>query len=77
MTILLAGHPMIDRGAGLFCPECGQTWAFLLDNRDRWKPGVMGLAHNDAGTVGLNVIEIGQMERYLDWITACLSASRR
>jgi len=68
--MILGGHNMQDRGSGLVC-ACGISWRFLLDNRDRWIKGQLGLAHDDAGDIGLSEGEIAQMEDYLSWIIKC------
>jgi len=63
--IILAGHRMEDYGNGLRC-EGGRTWRYLLEHRDQWIVGRLGLAHNDAGTIGLSSGEIESLNKYLD-----------
>lgn len=64
----VAGHHFIDTPRGEACSECGKLWLDMLDERERWRIGELGIAHNDAGTVGLTTAEVQELHAKLDHI---------
>lgn len=56
MTI--AGHSFIEMPHGRACQSCGKTWIAVLNDREFWRPGEMGIAHSG----GLNAFEVAQLE---------------
>jgi hypothetical protein len=64
----VAGHLFIDTPRGEACSECGKLWLDVLNDRERWKPRELGIAHNDSGEVGLTVDEIETLNAKLQRI---------
>lgn len=68
MTALVAGHTFVDTPRGEAC-SCGKRWIEdVLSQRERWRPGELGIAHSDGGTIGLNDVEIASLHAKLDRI---------
>ena len=68
MSERVAGHSFIDTPRGEACADCGKLWLDVLEDRERWAVGVLGIAHDDAGTVGLTLAEVHQLHAKLDRI---------
>lgn len=56
MTI--AGHTFVEFPHGRACQSCGKTWISVLNDREFWRPGEIGIAHSGA----LNSAEVAQLE---------------
>lgn len=65
---IVAGHLFVDTPRGEACRECGKLWLDVLDRREEWRPGALGIAHTDAGTVGLTALEVKQLNDKLQRI---------
>lgn len=63
MTERVAGHLFVDTPRGEAC-VCGMTWIEVLNQREEWKPGVVGIAHIGA----LNESEIAELNAKLQRI---------
>ncbi len=70
MTRHLAGHTMAAGPAGDACSICGRTWIDMLNNRDRWRPGQLGIAHRDA----LNAAECQELHAEIERIFGLVCA---
>ena len=46
----IAGHSFVETPSGRQCAACGKTWLAVLAEREHWKPGTQGIAHNGALT---------------------------
>ena len=66
----VAGHLFVDTPRGEACADCGKLWMDVLDHRESWRVGALGIAHDDAGGVGLTVSEVQQLEAKLERIWA-------
>ena len=45
MTRFIAGHSMTDTLHGSACTACGKTWLAMLGEREHWRVGAAGVAH--------------------------------
>ncbi len=68
MTARVAGHLFVDTTRGEACSECGKLWLDVLDHRERWQAGQLGVAHNDAGSIGLLATEVAELHAKLQRI---------
>ncbi len=68
MSDRVAGHLFGDTPRGEACLDCGMRWLDVLDNRERWQVGQLGVAHNDAGSVGLLAFEVAELNAKLQRI---------
>lgn len=62
MTERVAGHLFVDSPRGEACSECGKLWIDVLNERERWKKGELGIAHNDGGSIGLTTQEVEELD---------------
>lgn len=70
MSYKLAGHTMVSTPHGDVCESCGRTWAQMLQEREYWRPGALGVAH----VGGLLESELAELNARLDRIWGALAA---
>ena len=58
----VAGHLLGDTPRGEACLECGKLWLDILNDRERWQKGELGIAHNDGGSIGLTTEEVASLQ---------------
>jgi len=61
---------MVETPHGDVCESCGRTWAQMLQEREYWQPGVMGVAH----VGGLLSSEIAELNDRVERIWKALAA---
>lgn len=64
--MIIAGHSFQEFPHGRACQSCGKTWIAVLNDREFWRPGEMGIAHSGA----LNEFECGQLRAEVERIWA-------
>lgn len=60
----VAGHTFTDTPRGEACSECGKLWMEVLNVRELWRAGQVGIAHSGA----LNETEVKELQAKLDRI---------
>lgn len=58
----VAGHKFVETPQGEACAVCGRRWLDILNQREFWRNGEMGIAHHGA----LNDAEVAELNDKLD-----------